>query len=376
MENAPAVSVVIPMYNVEKYIAECLDSLLGQTFQNFEVIVVDDCSTDLSVEVVESFSVRFGDRLKLVNMKKNAGTAGSPRNKGMEFSRGEYIYFLDSDDTITPTAFEELYSLAKEFDVDIVQCEKFYSVPQSVWNDPERRKKLKPTNYLTGERKFFPKPTWLSDDIEQRIKFFWTRKLIWNVVVQLIRRDFVISNHIQFCDIYAEDLLFTICELCCAEKYLVVPNVIYFYRRHPGTSSNSITNMQEKIHRNVKALALGFRYLDKFLEDRESFSQHIDWKYIVFDVFVNQLTRGFLGDFYDRIPKHEVDKFIRKEFTGDNNALMCYVFNMMNIFRSKFIQSNQQISDLKEQIQALKKVNTLQMANDENFRAAPHAIAD
>ena len=249
-------------------------------------------------------------------------------------------------------------------------------MPQSVWNDPERRKKLKPTNYLTGERKFFPKPTWLSDDIEQRIKFFWTRKLIWNVVVQLIRRDFVISNHIQFCDIYAEDLLFTICELCCAEKYLVVPNVIYFYRRHPGTSSNSITNMQEKIHRNVKALALGFRYLDKFLEDRESFSQHIDWKYIVFDVFVNQLTRGFLGDFYDRIPKHEVDKFIRKEFTGDNNALMCYVFNMMNIFRSKFIQSNQQISDLKEQIQALKKVNTLQMANDENFRAAPHAIAD
>ena len=66
----PAVSVVVPLYNVEKYIGECLDSLLAQTFQDFEVVVVDDCSTDNNVKVVESYAPKFGGRLKLTRMKK------------------------------------------------------------------------------------------------------------------------------------------------------------------------------------------------------------------------------------------------------------------------------------------------------------------
>ena len=71
----PAVSVVVPLYNVEKYIGECLDSLLAQTFQDFEVVVVDDCSTDNNVKVVESYAPKFGGRLKLTRMKKNTGSA-------------------------------------------------------------------------------------------------------------------------------------------------------------------------------------------------------------------------------------------------------------------------------------------------------------
>ena len=69
----PAVSVVIPMYNVEKYVRDCLDSLLAQTLKNFEVIVVDDCSTDSSPAIVQSYAEKFGGRLKLVHMKKKHG---------------------------------------------------------------------------------------------------------------------------------------------------------------------------------------------------------------------------------------------------------------------------------------------------------------
>lgn len=122
----PAVSVVIPMYNAEKYAGECLDSLLSQTFQNFEVIVVDDCSTDSSCAIVESYAEKFGGRLKLARMKKNSGSAGFPRNKGIEVSRGEYIFNMDADDLVTPTALEELYAQAKNFDADVVHCEKYY----------------------------------------------------------------------------------------------------------------------------------------------------------------------------------------------------------------------------------------------------------
>lgn len=350
MENIPAVSVIIPMYNVEKYIAETLDSVLNQTLQDFEVIVVNDCSSDNSRAVAESYLDKFNGRLKIFDNEKNSG-AGTTRNKGIILSRGEYIYFLDSDDAITPTALEELYSLAQKFNVDVVHCEKFYNVPNSFWNDPEYRKNLKPASYLTGERRLFPKPTLLDDDIERRLNFFWKRQLIWNVVLQLIRRDFVLDNKIRFCDIYAEDLLFTLCELSCAEKYLVVPNIIYFYRRRPGSFSGSAKDIQGKFQRSVQALTCGIRYLDKFLDDREFFSHRVDLKYVLFDIFVYQLTRSLLGT-YSKIPKHEIDEFVRKEFAGDNTALMTYIFNMMNIFRSKMIQSQKQISDMEEQLKA------------------------
>ncbi|MBR3747432.1 MAG: glycosyltransferase family 2 protein, partial [Selenomonadaceae bacterium] len=130
MKEIPAISVIIPMFNAEKYIAECLDSILAQTFQDFEVIVVNDCSTDSSVAVFEGYKKFFGERLKIARTQKNSGCGGIPRNMGMMFSRGEYISFLDADDTITTTAFEELYSVAKKFDADVVACEKYYPVPE------------------------------------------------------------------------------------------------------------------------------------------------------------------------------------------------------------------------------------------------------
>ena len=102
----PAVSVIIPLYNAERYISECLDSVLNQTFDNYEVIVVDDCSTDNSVAIVESYAEKFGGRLILSRMDKNSGSGGLPRNKGIMLSRGEYIQFLDADDMLTNTALE------------------------------------------------------------------------------------------------------------------------------------------------------------------------------------------------------------------------------------------------------------------------------
>ena len=87
----PAISVIIPMYNSEKYIAECLNSILVQTFQNFEVIVVDDCSTDNSVEIAKSYEEKFDGRLKIFKTKKNSNGGGYvPRNLGLNLSCGKY----------------------------------------------------------------------------------------------------------------------------------------------------------------------------------------------------------------------------------------------------------------------------------------------
>ena len=110
-EKIPAVSVIIPMYNTEKYITECLNSLLNQTLENFEVIVVDDCSTDNSFAIAEKFIPAFESKNKtLVTVKfiQNSGCPGIPRNFAINTSKGKYIYFLDSDDFLDKNVLEEL----------------------------------------------------------------------------------------------------------------------------------------------------------------------------------------------------------------------------------------------------------------------------
>ena len=132
IRNAPpqstyAISVVIPMYNAEKYIGECLTSLANQTFQDFDVTVVDDCSTDNSRAVVNKFLDTFGGgRLKLKKLSKNSGYPGLPRNSALDMVRGKYVYFLDSDDFLSETAFEELYTVAEKFNADVVHGEKYF----------------------------------------------------------------------------------------------------------------------------------------------------------------------------------------------------------------------------------------------------------
>lgn len=166
--EVPAISVVIPMYNVAKYIGECLDSLLLQSFKNFEVIVVDDCSTDNSVAVVKSYSPKFNGRLKLTRTKKNFGTGGPPRNKAIELARGEYIFFVDADDAITPTALAELYPVAKNFDADIVACEKYFIVPDEFWHDKKFIRTLEPVTVQTD--KLVNAPTLITDDLSERVR--------------------------------------------------------------------------------------------------------------------------------------------------------------------------------------------------------------
>ena len=113
----PAVSVIVPIYNVEKYLAECVDSILGQTFQDMEIILVDDGSLDSSGQMADDYAAQ-DKRVKVIH-KENGGLS-SARNAGMKIARGEYIYFCDSDDYISLDAIEILYETATKNDLDMV----------------------------------------------------------------------------------------------------------------------------------------------------------------------------------------------------------------------------------------------------------------
>ncbi len=345
----PAVSVVIPLYNVEKYVGECLDSLLAQTFQNFEVIVADDCSTDSSPAVVESYASKFGGRLKLTRMKKNSGSAGSPRNRGIELSCGEYLYFMDPDDAVTPTALEELYTLAKKYDADVVHCEKWYEVPDKFWHDDGYRKSLKPSSWPAGEKIFITTPTLLTEDFALRVTEFSKRWLTWGMGIQFVRRNFIIETSIKFANLPVfEDCAFTICEICSAKKYLVVPNVIYFYRQREGSAMHSRPELSTFLHKELSSLKKGVRYLNEFLSEQELFAQRPDLKYALFDMFVQEIL-GHLINIYVNIPMFALDELLQKEFSDDGNiALNAFVFSSMNVYRLKLLQAQQRIAALEK----------------------------
>lgn len=124
--TSPKVSIIVPIYNVEKYIAKCLDSIVKQDMSDIEIIVVDDGSTDSSVEICEQY-VSLDNRIRLIH-QENQGLSMA-RNNGIDIATGEYIGFIDSDDWIKPDMYSTLYNNAAEHDADISMVNFNYVMP-------------------------------------------------------------------------------------------------------------------------------------------------------------------------------------------------------------------------------------------------------
>lgn len=114
------VSVIVPVYNVEKYLRKCLGSLVSQTLQDIEIIVVNDGSGDHSQEIIEEFSEKYPEKIR--NFTKENGGLSDARNYGLDRATGEFIGFVDSDDYVTATMFGEMYDLAKKYNAEMVVC--------------------------------------------------------------------------------------------------------------------------------------------------------------------------------------------------------------------------------------------------------------
>ena len=119
MNNRPLVSIVVPVYNVENYVSKCIQSIFRQTFKNYELIVVNDGSTDNSLSKLQKFS---DNRLKIIN-QKNKGLSGA-RNTGIKRAIGKYITFIDSDDWISEDYLEVMVSYARKYNADIVSIKE------------------------------------------------------------------------------------------------------------------------------------------------------------------------------------------------------------------------------------------------------------
>lgn len=175
------VSVIVPVYNVEEYVAECIESILNQSLKEIEIIIVDDCSTDNSYHICRKYETDNPDKIRLFRHEKNLGLP-SARNTGLKHAKGDYIGFVDSDDFIGPDRFKDLFETAMNHDSDIVFC---WTLPpeelkEGIYLDPYY------SNEIMG--KFL---VYLSDD-------GFLKNYSVNVYRRLIKRELLEINHITF----------------------------------------------------------------------------------------------------------------------------------------------------------------------------------
>ena len=324
-EKNPAVSVIIPVYNAEKYIGECLTSLANQTFQNFDIIVIDDCSTDNSRKVVQSFSDNFSGRLKLKKMSKNSGYPGLPRNTALDMARGKYIYFLDSDDLLTETALEELYNVAENFDADVVHVEKYIAFKDEV---------AEVQSFQTGE--FVTEPTLETFDIGERVEGFTQKRFLWWACNKLFRRKFLRDNKITFPAIKSwEDFVFVFECLIAAKNYVRVPFVSYYYRLRKDSLSHEAVDSVRFMNNIIGVV----KSTDDFMSGRKFFIDNPQYKYMLVDFFMQERLDIFTRDsiLKGRHNIGEVYNFLCKKIFSqrpqDTVALTAYLFVTTNVLK-------------------------------------------
>ena len=332
----PKVSVIIPMYNTAKYISQTLESLLNQTLKDFEIIIVDDCSTDNSVEVVESFMDRFaaqGIRLHLIELPNNSKMPGAVRNIGVQFACGEYVCFLDSDDLLTDSALEELSTLAEEYQADVVHTDTFFLL----FEDNELELCEMQTLPLP------PAPTFETNELSKRIVNWINRGYNWEPFTMFCKRIFLVANQINFPRLLNnEDMVFSFSILCRAEKFLRVPNVTYVYRQRDDSVSRKKMIADKAFHKWLRVLNDGLNEFAKVMASEKFFAENPDHRYAVLNFFFKELIRTFTP-LYANNPQFMFDEFIKKEFHPDDAELVAQLFNTVHVQRVAIHQLQQEL---------------------------------
>lgn len=213
-------TVIVPVYNVSKYLEKCVASIISQTYSNLEIILVDDGSTDGSGELCDELSKK--DKRILVIHKRNGGLS-SARNAGLEIAKGDFIGFVDSDDWIEPTMYEEMHALMVNENCDLVEC------AVNLVNDyGTKTVKETPSEVISGK-------TALSHHLDEFIGYSMPRPAVWS---KLYRRSFWIENRFPEGQIH-EDYFLTCKSLYEAKTVGLVHKGLY---NHLVSNPTSIMN--------------------------------------------------------------------------------------------------------------------------------------
>ena len=218
----PAISVIIPVYNVEKYIERCLESVQAQSFTDFEVLMVDDGSPDKSAELAEKYTA--DSRFKLIRQKN--GGPGVARNTALAQAQGEYVAFVDSDDAVTGDFLEKLYAAAIQTHADVVMCG--YLLCDKNGRRTHEKILIKRPDVYTGEE--------IMNDLLRDVS---VKCFLWN---KLWKRSLFTDNGIVFPKGLFEDTYTVSLLIYHAQRIAVIKDRTYIYTRR----GDSITGMTDR----------------------------------------------------------------------------------------------------------------------------------
>jgi glycosyltransferase involved in cell wall biosynthesis len=268
------VSVIIPVYNAEVYLGRCLDSLVNQTLPGIEIIAVDDGSTDGSVGIITAYQEKFPGRIILVR-QANGGT-GAARNSGIERAGGEYIGFVDADDYVELVMYEDMYSMAKKMNADMIECNYLKEYKSSV--------KVKRIKHYTD------------DD-----KLFHTEYSVWN---KIVLRETILFHNIRFpVGLNYEDTEFVCKTMPFINMVGFIENPCYHYIQHNNSRYHSYN---EKIMDSFSV----YDNIVKFYHDNDAYSQYKEQLEYIY-------LRSRLGASLFRIVRIK-DKKLRKRILAEN----------------------------------------------------------
>ena len=317
------ISIIIPVYNVEKYLRECLDSILAQTFQDFEIICVDDGSTDKSLEILQEYK-RKDDRFVILQ-QRHAG-AGAARNHGLKLAEGTYIQFLDSDDYFEPTLLEELYTRAKKFGSDLTVCSS-----RKVDDEGNITESRNPNSPINLDKTPLEKP-FSRQDFKDDI-FCLLTPIPWN---KLYLKSLILDNGIEFPPInICEDIAFVHACVACAKKILVFDTELINYRyNRPGSMATYRTHFTIDVVKSCMSLK-------KFLEAKDlyqelgnafikAFKNHIRWDVAQcsdeeYKVFLEEFKKLMPDDwelFKPALRKDYITSDYLNKFIGDKKVML------------------------------------------------------
>lgn len=227
--SLPKISVIMPCWNVEQYIPRSLGSVLGQTLQDIEAVIINDHSPDNSLAVIQEFAAK-DSRVKIINFKENKGVSVT-RNAGLDAAEGEYIGFVDPDDAVDPNFYETLYKKAKDRNADIVN----------------------------GNRKQFDyEGNVIADATNYHVRF-WEAQILGTFWTGIYRTSLIRNNNIRFPEdlTMAEDLVFLYHCMFKANKILSSDFVYYNYYRRPDSAYTENSGFNRKqVEAGMKTLKL------------------------------------------------------------------------------------------------------------------------
>ncbi|WP_300753068.1 glycosyltransferase family 2 protein [uncultured Brachyspira sp.] len=237
------VSVVIPVYNAEKYLEKCLDSVINQTLKEIEIICIDDCSTDKSYSILEKYREK-DNRIVVIKNETNQGI-GNNRNIGIRNAKGEYLAFIDNDDFYSENFLYDLFYTAKKYDSDICYTNTIFRGKEEydiiIDNDTK-------DDYVMDCT--LPSYFYLYSDKGICDDKLWP----WEVWGKIWKRDFIIKNNITFINSnYFEDLVFLLESVVYSPKMSINDNAKYYYV-NVSTSAGSSKRSVENDIRNYTAM--------------------------------------------------------------------------------------------------------------------------